>query len=97
MRAAPRSRPGKSCLSRGFHHLKAMPSPGSSNPTDPRQDDLFGAPDSLPEGFRYRPELITPAQEAELVRELESLPFQPFSPIGAWQASACATTMSGAR
>lgn len=78
MRAALRGRPGKSCLSRGFHHLKAMPSPGSSNPTDPHQDDLFGAPDSLPEGFRYRPELITPAQEAELVRELESLPFQPF-------------------
>jgi alkylated DNA repair dioxygenase AlkB len=45
----------------------------------PRQDDLFGAPDGLPEGFRYQPELITPAEEIDLKRELESLPFQPFN------------------
>jgi alkylated DNA repair dioxygenase AlkB len=52
------------------------------------QGDLFCAPDfrvpkfrvldDLPEGFHYQPELITAQEEDELVRELESLAFQPF-------------------
>ena len=43
-----------------------------------RQDDLFGGQDDWPEGFRYRAELITADEEAELVRELAHLPFQAF-------------------
>jgi len=42
------------------------------------QHDLFGVSHDLPEGFFYRPELITPQEEAELVRHLEHLPFQAF-------------------
>ncbi|MET3522231.1 alkylated DNA repair dioxygenase AlkB [Mesorhizobium abyssinicae] len=42
------------------------------------QPDLFAAADDLPEGFRYKPELITPEEEWELLRHLEGLPFQPF-------------------
>jgi alkylated DNA repair dioxygenase AlkB len=30
------------------------------------------------EGFRYRPELVTPNQENELVKHVSQLPFQPF-------------------
>ena len=44
-----------------------------------RQDDLFGAPHALPDGFRYQPELVTPSEEAELIAYLEGLPFQPFN------------------
>lgn len=40
------------------------------------QPDLFAEP--APEGFGYRPELITPADEAELVRRLQDLAFEPF-------------------
>ena len=47
-------------------------------PEDARQSDLFGAPDPLPEGFRYQPELITTAEEAELVGRLAALSFEPF-------------------
>ncbi|MCP9228707.1 alpha-ketoglutarate-dependent dioxygenase AlkB [Mesorhizobium sp. LMG 17147] len=43
-----------------------------------RQGDLFAASDDLPEGFRYRPELITPDEEAALASQLAGLPFQPF-------------------
>lgn len=42
------------------------------------QDDLFGKPDELPEGFVYRANLITENEETKLVRHLEALPFQPF-------------------
>ena len=58
-----------------------MPSPASGIAQElaiPGQGDLFGAHNVLPEGFRYQAELITPDEEAELVRELERLPFQPF-------------------
>ena len=34
--------------------------------------------DGLLEGFRYRPELITPEQENDLVEHVSRLPFQPF-------------------
>lgn len=39
--------------------------------------DLFGAPE-LPEGFRYRPEVISTDEERELVGLFESLPLEPF-------------------
>lgn len=42
------------------------------------QQDLFGAVDDLPEGFRYQPGLITPREETELARQLGALPFQAF-------------------
>jgi alkylated DNA repair dioxygenase AlkB len=42
------------------------------------QHDLFGANNALPEGFAYQPELITSSEGTELVRHLESLPFQAF-------------------
>ncbi|RWN59498.1 alpha-ketoglutarate-dependent dioxygenase AlkB [Mesorhizobium sp.] len=65
-----------------------MPSLKTRQPQSAGQGDLFRAPDflapdfhardDLPEGFCYRPELITAEEEAELVRQLESLAFQPF-------------------
>jgi alkylated DNA repair dioxygenase AlkB len=39
--------------------------------------DLFGEPE-LPGGFRYLPDVISPAEEAELVGRFEKLPLQPF-------------------
>ena len=45
---------------------------------NPRQDDLFGAPASQPEGFAYQADLITEAEEAELLRQLQGLQFKPF-------------------
>ncbi|MER9232629.1 alpha-ketoglutarate-dependent dioxygenase AlkB [Mesorhizobium sp. M0622] len=43
-----------------------------------RQGDLFAAAGDLPEGFHYRPELITPDEDAELTSQLASLPFRAF-------------------
>jgi alkylated DNA repair dioxygenase AlkB len=40
-----------------------------------RQPELFAALDGWPEGFRYAEDFLSPAAEAELVRELERLPF----------------------
>ena len=42
------------------------------------QDDLFGAPRLSPEGFRYRPDLLTAEEEEDLVRRLADLPFEAF-------------------
>jgi alkylated DNA repair dioxygenase AlkB len=42
------------------------------------QFSLFAAAPSLPEGFVYLPDLITPAEEAALVSALADLPFRPF-------------------
>jgi alkylated DNA repair dioxygenase AlkB len=39
--------------------------------------DLFGAP-ALPEGYRYKPDVLSTAEERELVRRFEKLPFQAF-------------------
>ncbi|MER8374303.1 alpha-ketoglutarate-dependent dioxygenase AlkB [Mesorhizobium sp. M1406] len=55
-----------------------MPSLKSKTAASARQADLFGAIDNLPEGFFYRPDLITPEEETELARHLEGLPFQAF-------------------
>ena len=42
------------------------------------QPDFFGTPPSLPEGLRYRAELISAAEEAGLRARFEALPFQQF-------------------
>ncbi|CDX22528.1 2OG-Fe(II) oxygenase [Mesorhizobium sp. ORS 3324] len=55
-----------------------MPSNKSTTAATARQGDLFGAADSLPEGFHYWPDLITRNEERELVRHLKDLPFKPF-------------------
>jgi alkylated DNA repair dioxygenase AlkB len=45
----------------------------------PEQPGLFDrAPPDAPEGFAYRQDFITPAEEAELAAKLEQLPFAPF-------------------
>jgi alkylated DNA repair dioxygenase AlkB len=48
------------------------------------QPDLFGRHSDLPEGFRYRPDLVSPDEERELLVELGRLPFKPFDFHG-WQ------------
>lgn len=42
------------------------------------EGDLFETDDGLPEGLRYRAELIAPDEEATLVATLEGLPFREF-------------------
>jgi alkylated DNA repair dioxygenase AlkB len=43
------------------------------------QPGLFdAAPPGLPEGLVYQRDVITPAEEAEVVARLETLPFEPF-------------------
>jgi alkylated DNA repair dioxygenase AlkB len=39
---------------------------------------LFAAPASLPEGFRYQPDLISADEERMLVERIEDLPFKEF-------------------
>ena len=43
-----------------------------------RQLRLFAGPPTLPEGFRYRPDILTPDQERELLKEVRKLPFVEF-------------------
>ncbi len=45
---------------------------------DMDQPELFEAPDALPEGLRYRSELLGAAEEAALIARIEALPFAPF-------------------
>jgi alkylated DNA repair dioxygenase AlkB len=43
------------------------------------QPDLFdAAPSGLPEGFVYRPEFLSPQEEADTAARLPGLPFAPF-------------------
>lgn len=42
------------------------------------QLDLLKPAPSLPEGLRYRSDLISPADEAALVEKIATLPFRPF-------------------
>ncbi|KQV62568.1 hypothetical protein ASC70_17040 [Caulobacter sp. Root343] len=46
----------------------------------PLQPDLFALPPppDLPEGLRYRPDLITVEEERDLAARFETLPFKPF-------------------
>ena len=49
-------------------------------PTYPRRasaPDLFGSSAIVP-GFRYEPDVISPAEQQKLVRDFEILPFKPF-------------------
>ena len=63
---------------RGFLSLRQMSQTKFSTEAHASQGDLFGADDALPEGFSYRPDLVTPEEETELVRHLEALSFKPF-------------------
>jgi len=42
------------------------------------ESDLFAAGPSLPAGFAYRDDLITPTEECALLKQLAGLPFKPF-------------------
>jgi hypothetical protein len=46
-------------------------------PADTAIGNLFGEPE-LPAGFRYMPEVLSPAEEKGLVQRLEKLPLKPF-------------------
>jgi alkylated DNA repair dioxygenase AlkB len=50
----------------------------TSHPLKTGAEDLFGQPNSLPEGFRYHGNLLTADEEESLTRELAALPFEPF-------------------
>jgi alkylated DNA repair dioxygenase AlkB len=39
---------------------------------------LFDLPPPAPEGFRYRDDIVSPAEEADLAARLAGLPFEPF-------------------
>jgi alkylated DNA repair dioxygenase AlkB len=43
------------------------------------QLNLFGAGPALPEGFRYRPEVVSAAGERELLEHVRALPFRDFA------------------
>jgi alkylated DNA repair dioxygenase AlkB len=45
---------------------------------DLNQPDLFQASPALPEGFRYRPDFLTAAEEHDLVERFADLPFKDF-------------------
>jgi len=44
----------------------------------PDQPDLFAQSPSMPQGFAYGEEIISPADEAAAVAEFQRLPFEPF-------------------
>jgi alkylated DNA repair dioxygenase AlkB len=46
--------------------------------TPPEQPDLFGTSPGLPEGFRYREDIVTSEEENALVTQLRGLEFKPF-------------------
>jgi len=85
----PRINGPKGLAAKGrLHQLGSMPSLKTKRTAlgRGRQGDLFrtaddspeGASGELPAGFRYQAELITPHEEAELVGQLERLPFRAF-------------------
>jgi alkylated DNA repair dioxygenase AlkB len=43
-----------------------------------KQLRLFAGPPPLPEGFRYQPDILTPDQESELLKEVRKLPLVEF-------------------
>ena len=42
------------------------------------QFDMFGSGSGMPEGFRYRPDILTHEDERELAAQLATLPFREF-------------------
>jgi alkylated DNA repair dioxygenase AlkB len=42
------------------------------------QLDMFGAAPALPDGFRYQPDLVSPAAERAIVGAVQALPFREF-------------------
>src|SRR5262245_49784507 len=42
------------------------------------QLDLFHSPDTLPDGFRYQPDVVSAEEEAALVEQFQGLPFKEF-------------------
>src|ERR1051326_9190588 len=58
--------------------MNAVPQRRVRPPSAAVQADLFGAARGLPDGFRYRPQIIDAAEEAALLAELAALPFRPF-------------------
>jgi alkylated DNA repair dioxygenase AlkB len=53
--------------------MKQHPAPDAME-----QTDLFKTRGQLPDGFRFQPHLISPAEEQELVERLKTLPLNPF-------------------
>jgi alkylated DNA repair dioxygenase AlkB len=43
-----------------------------------KQPSLFGPPVSTPDGFIYRPDLISSEEQSEIIRHVEDLPFTEF-------------------
>ncbi len=43
-----------------------------------RQAELFQSLSDLPEGFRYRPDLVSQSEEHSLIQRLQTLPFKEF-------------------
>jgi alkylated DNA repair dioxygenase AlkB len=43
-----------------------------------KQLDLLAAARALPEGFKYQPEIVSPADEQELLQRIKELPFKEF-------------------
>lgn len=48
---------------------------------------LFDAPLALPDGMRYRADLLTPAEERALVAFIETLPLKPFEFAGGFRGN----------
>ena len=44
----------------------------------PKQLALFDTPPALPDGFRYSPDIVAPADEATLLGHIRELPFRDF-------------------
>jgi alkylated DNA repair dioxygenase AlkB len=42
------------------------------------QEDLFETASELPEGMRYAPDILSPAEEQALLKEIPALPFKEF-------------------
>ena len=55
-----------------------VPNPGSSRRVTRRQLGLFGQGFDLPDGFRYRDDVLTPSQERGLLDAFQDLPFREF-------------------
>lgn len=65
------------------HPQRAIPAAGpyfgrapAAPTTDLRQSQLFELPPRLPHGLVYRPEFVTPAEEASLLARIAPLPFR---------------------